>query len=226
MWEKKTVFILGGGPSLNLVDVDRLRGRCVIAVNMAFRLAPWLPAMFFGDAKFYDKVKGHLAMFAGLKVTVHAEHMDKPGILVLKKQKSPEGLSRDPATLGWNLSSGACAINLATLLGAKKIVLFGFDMCAKTRVPDEAEREVLATHRNDNSYVKLTSLASGDAIRLVNWHAYYPGAENKNPWPRFIESFDYVARDLTSLNIACVNATPDSRLTVFPIVSVEEGLSC
>lgn len=128
MWEKSECFILGGGPSLADVDVECLRGRRVIAVNNAYRLADWIDVLFFGDCRWYPVHRQALLSFAGLKVTRCEQHVDKPGIRVIKSRNTPRGLSRDQGVVGWNLSSGACAVNLATLFGARRVVLLGYDM--------------------------------------------------------------------------------------------------
>lgn len=130
MWPDSEVFILGGGPSIREVDVDRLRGRCVIAVNNAFKLGDWIPVMTFGDFKWYFWNMEELLRFPGLKITTCQKHDNKAGILCVNKLAT-DGLSRDPGVIHFNRSSGASAINLATLFGAKRIVLFGFDMKAR-----------------------------------------------------------------------------------------------
>lgn len=130
MWPDSEVFILGGGPSIRDVDVSKLERHRVIAVNNAFKLAPWIPVMTFGDFRWYFWNETELLRFAGLKITTCQKHDNKPGVLCVNKVAT-DGLSRDPRVLHFNRSSGACAINLATLFGAKRIVLFGFDMKAR-----------------------------------------------------------------------------------------------
>lgn len=191
LWPDATCFILGGGPSLNNVDIDRLRGSRVIAVNNAYQLGDWIDVLFFGDCRWYHVHKKRLLDFAGLKVTRCEAHRTQPGIKAIKCMNRVNGLSKNPSLLSWNLSSGACAINLATLLGVKKIVLLGFDM-----------RKI--DNRN-------------------NWHSEHPGSVNPkhNPYVRFVKRFTSIAKDLKGLNVECINATPGSGLTDFPIVDPE-----
>ena len=49
MWDGGECFLLGGGPSLHEVDVNRLRGRRVIAINQGYKLGDWIDVLFFGD---------------------------------------------------------------------------------------------------------------------------------------------------------------------------------
>jgi hypothetical protein len=194
LWPDGECFILGGGPSLANVDVGRLKGRRVIAVNQAFRLGAWIDVLFFGDCRWWNANQADLLKFAGLKVTTCIQHVDKPGIKVVKRRNSPQGLSFDPGTLAWNLSSGACAINLAVHLGVKRIVLLGFDM-----------RKVEERHNWHDLYQK-------------------PSNPRRNPYPRFLKPFPHIAEALRRKHIECVNACPGSGLTEFPVVDPEEVL--
>jgi len=128
LWPNGECFILGGGPSLQDVNLEPLHDRRIIAVNNAYKLGNWIDVVFFGDCRWLSQYGKGLLDFAGLKVTTCEKHIGKPGIKVVKRKNSPHGLSRDRGTLLWNLSSGACAINLAVHLGVKRIVLLGFDM--------------------------------------------------------------------------------------------------
>ena len=195
LWPGGECFILGGGPSLKDVDMSRLKGRRVIAVNNAFKLADWIDVMFFGDPRWLKNqgIKLGILNFAGLKVTTREEHLDKPWIRVVKRRVQPTGgVSRDPGILVWNISSGACAIGLAYHFGVKRIVLLGFDM-----------RKV------DGK---------------TNWHDDYavPKKFQFNPYSRFMKPFEGIAKDLKRLNVECLNATPGSALDVFPIVELED----
>jgi hypothetical protein len=128
IWPGGECFILGGGPSLTLVDIDRLQGRRVIAVNDAYRIAPWADVMFYGDGPWLTAHRKALLDFAGLKISGCATQTNEPGIRHVYRDMINHGISRDPTEVRWNRSSGACAINLAVHFGVKRIVLLGFDM--------------------------------------------------------------------------------------------------
>ena len=195
LWPGGECFIIGGGPSVKHVDVDALRGRRVIAVNMAYKLGDWIDVLFFGDCRWLrDNVKG-LSTFAGLKVTTCEQHRGRPGIHVVKRRNSPQGLSSDPATVTWNLSSGACAINLAVHFGVKRIVLLGYDMKSQG-----------ATHHWHDYYVPARK------------------GKRYNPYTRFTKPFPSIAEALKKKKIECVNACDDSALNVFPVIKLEDVL--
>ena len=128
LWPGGTCYILGGGPSLSLVSLERLHDRRVIAVNNAYQLGDWIDVMLYGDCRWLKWHEKALLDFPGLKVTSCNSHKDKPGIKAVKRHTLPFGITREPDRLNWNLSSGACAIGLAVRFGVKKIVLLGFDM--------------------------------------------------------------------------------------------------
>lgn len=188
LWPDATCFILGGGPSLSNIDIEKLRGRRVIAVNNAYQLGDFIDVLFYGDCRWYGLHKKQLLDFAGLKVTVCPQHINQPGIKVVKRRNNIVGLSRDNYLLAWNLSSGACAINLAVHFGVRKIVLLGFDMHKV-----DGKKNWHEDHPGSNN-------------------------PKHDPYGRFLKRFPAIANALTRFNVECVNATPGSALECFPIV--------
>ena len=83
--------------------------------------------MFFGDCRWWEWHKEEMQKFAGIKTTTCDRHRGKMGIKLLKRVTN-EPLAKARDSLSWNKSSGAAAINLAVHLGAKRIILVGFDM--------------------------------------------------------------------------------------------------
>ena len=191
LWPSERCFILGGGPSLLSVDLESpvLRGARVIAVNCAYLDAMWADAMIFGDCRWYKEHGQRLLDFAGLKVTTCVTWEREPGIRVLHKELTPNGISEDPGTLRWNLNTGACAMNLAYHLGVSEIVLLGFDMH-----PGEDGRA-----NYHDRYGKIAQRA-------------------RSPYGRFLRPFPTIKDDLDRLGVRVLNATPGSALTLWPIV--------
>ncbi len=130
-WSDRAAFILGGGPSLAEVDVDAIRGRgAVIAVNNAgFDLAPWADVLFFADgqSRWYGWNRDRLPEFKGSLIVTRAVVPEGDPRLRQVKFLPREPLSRDPVGLAGHCG-GSSAINLAYLMGARVIVLLGFDM--------------------------------------------------------------------------------------------------
>lgn len=130
MWRGQDVYVLGGGASLKQYSKallkKRLRTENVIGCNDCYLLGDSVVnILHFGDRKWYK---------------AHAEEIPKHfhGLITTSKEcfrhlntlfwipRRPEGFHKN--ALGWNRNTGAGAINLALILGARRVFLLGFDM--------------------------------------------------------------------------------------------------
>lgn len=128
LYPESTIVCLGGGPSLTQADVDYCRGKArVIAINDAYRLAPWADVLYACDGKWWDVHKGVMS-FEGLKFGITAAKNNPYGVTLLRND-GPQGLCLDPRSVRVGGNSGYQAINVAVHLGARRIVLLGYDMC-------------------------------------------------------------------------------------------------
>jgi len=130
-WTGQDVYIIGGGPSLQTFDWDRLRGKHTIGCNSAYRLGKEVCLVcFFGDRGFWNEHKEALASYTGTVVTnskvEDARHPDPEWLYRIERRA--KGVFLDVP--GWNGNSGACAVNLALIFGAKRVMLLGYDMKA------------------------------------------------------------------------------------------------
>lgn len=102
-----TFAVLATGESLTQAQVDSVRHLRVIAVSDAYRLAPWAEALVSADGAWW---RHHDPVFPGRRFSakgdIGTEHLD--GL--------PSGLN-----------SGVLGIRVARHLGAKRIILLGFD---------------------------------------------------------------------------------------------------
>jgi hypothetical protein len=127
LWPGATIVCLGGGPSLTREDVDYCRGRArVVAVNDAYRLAPWADVLYACDAKWWAWHQG-VPTFTGLKYALERQAATWPGVQVLENT-GHDGLEPKPTGVKTGRNSGYQAINVAVHLGAARIVLLGYDM--------------------------------------------------------------------------------------------------
>lgn len=133
LWSGSTVFVLGGGPSIKSLNLDLIKGVWpVISCNLAFLDYPWVDVTYFGDCKVHTWVgKGgkyykEFLKYQGLKISCCPDTRDDPDIKTLFRL--PKGLTTDRRSIGWNVNTGGSAINLAYHLGARRIILLGFDM--------------------------------------------------------------------------------------------------
>ena len=111
---------LASGPSLTDADVQAVRawraarpGRLVVVANTTFRAAPWADALFAMDAKWWGVYRDEvMATFTGQCYSTAA-------VLGVKKLR--------PAQFLGHRNSGAGAVSLAVHLGARRVLLLGYD---------------------------------------------------------------------------------------------------
>lgn len=204
MWLGSTVFLIGGGTSLRDMDWSLLHGRRTIGCNDAYLLGPRVTDIcYFGDRGWYRRhtrptvdigmgPQPGLLQFSGLKVTCLSEMVGYKGLLVL--QRRPRTIEEAPR-VGWFTSTGASAINLAAILGAKKIVLLGYDM---TLGPDKMNNWHLNLVHNPNQGIFKKFIEMMGHLKK--------DMELKHP------------------DVEILNANPESRLELFPKIEREELL--
>lgn len=138
LWRGETVTIIGGGPSLVQEQVDMVRGKTrVIAVNDAYRLVPWADILYGCDSRWWLWHRG-APDFKGIRVGLRWDAVKGKvhnGWLVdlypyVRSLASTgvQGLEIAPNGLRTGGNSGYQAINLAVHMGAKRILLLGYDM--------------------------------------------------------------------------------------------------
>ena len=132
IWNNETTcYVIGGGPSLKDIDLSILDHEHVIAVNNAYQLVPWADFLFFMDKEWITQHGEQLRKFNGIILTILIDHekysQGLKGIKFLKRGQR-DRFSTLNTTVNHGGNSGFCAINLAGLLGAGRIILVGFDM--------------------------------------------------------------------------------------------------
>ena len=202
LWPDSTVYILGGGPSLNEMDLDLIKDKHVLGVNQAYKLGGWVDVNYSGDQRWYHWNKRKLKNYKGMLITSYPNFIpNKNNVDLLNIGRlSMDGISsKTSKSICWNGNSGASAINVAYWLGARRVVLLGFDM-----------------KRQGQQY---------------NWHNDYsttPGRKKngrlKSPYRHFLKCWDQVRKDARKLGIEILNATPAGNLNHFPRVKLEEIL--
>jgi len=226
MWEDGECWILGGGPSLshqfNIPEdtiqrvlnreespsvyspyLSALHTKHVIAVNAAYLLGDWMDIIFFGDANFYRTNRKQLLFYPKLKVTCNSKlkQYTKAGEIkcVARDNNKPHGLTIRKGHVSWNGNSGAAAINLAVQLGAKKIILLGFDM------------ECTEGMQHWHSHYKPKGQPNMKELRKLPFH-------------RHIKCFEHVAKDAKRLGVEILNVSPHSQIKEIKKVQIQDVL--
>lgn len=139
LWPGETFVVIGSGPSLTLrqvADVWRTRvlGKVrVITVNTSYQAAPWADALYACDYKFFEWHANTIFArqgdfgFMGLKITPDRKAAETWPRLKWVVGVDKPGFSTEPGIIHYGKNSGYQAVNLAYLMGAKKILLVGFD---------------------------------------------------------------------------------------------------
>ena len=198
-WRKEVVVILGCGPSLSKEQIDCIEGRAkVVVINLAFRAAPFADILYAGDGSFWESYPDSLE-FPGLKVTANFKHTCKSEklhvVTVHPTVRMGRRFSTLPGTLGYGGNSGFQALNLVLQLGSQAVILLGFDMNVN-----------LGGH----------------------WHKDHPEPLT-NPNQRFVNHWKRAfRRDLPIINsfgARIINASLNTRLDIFPMMSIGKALS-
>lgn len=201
LWPGSTVAIFAGGPSITREQVDYCRGKVrAIAINNAYELAPWADVLYFCDDKWWSQF-GHgkkLVDWNGLIVRLQSGNHDfgDPRIKVMRNIDQRGGLAEARDALATGQNSGYQAINLAVHLGAKRILLLGYDMEA----PFVNGR--LKTH----------------------WFGDHPGGTSPHVYDQMLPWFDTLVQPLKERGVEVVNCTGGGRLRCFPRMSIQEAL--
>ena len=206
LWPGATFAIFAGGPSLTPAQVDACRDRELggskvrtIAINDGYRLAPWADVLYFCDDKWWRWHHQKLADWGGLIVRMAGGHHDfgDARIKVLKNNDTA-GLCEFRDGLNTGRNSGYQAINLAVHLGAKRILLLGYDMKG-----GPVENGRVKTH----------------------WFGDHPGGTSPSVYSTMLPWFDSLLAPLVRRGVEIVNCTPGSEIRCFPLGKLDEILS-
>lgn len=199
-WEGQDAYCIGGGPSLLDFNWDLLHGKNTIGCNAAYKL-PYevIKIVFFADLGFWHKNSVQLAQRRGRVFTncpALKEKLPYPNVFWLPRKR--EGLWEDG--LGFGGSSGSSVINLALLLGAKRVFLLGYD------------------NRNETD----------DSGTRSHWHSHYSGKiTQQSSLDRFNQGMKTIAAHLKEGRFRgsqVINLCPDSAIECFPKAHYSEYL--
>lgn len=194
----QTIVCLATGPSLTAADVALVQGRArVVAVNDAYRLAPFADALIAADASWWHRHEG-VPSFHGEKWSLEHQTWDRyrdrwPDIQRLKNTGT-EGIESSPTGLRNGRNSGYLALGLAVHYGAARILLLGYDM----------------------------GHGKGQPAHFFGSHA---GAMNqRSPYPIFLSAFASAVKPLADLGIEVLNCSRVSAMDCFPRARLEDAL--
>jgi hypothetical protein len=133
------IGIIASGPSANTQDAQKLNEVCdqIIAINDSYRLCRGPDGEYFNDyiygtdMKWWKYAIADIARdYDGELWTQRVQWTEEPealGINCMESEIKPD-LCTEPGKIHTGSNSGFAAINLAYHLGAKTIILLGYDM--------------------------------------------------------------------------------------------------
>jgi len=204
-WRGERCFIIGGGPSLRGFDFERLRGAGrVIAINKAYREAPFADVLYFMDNGFY-KWAHEGSLFPGSFEAWQAFGGYKVFLNILGREYGDVYSVRSLGRVGLSNSlrmgiyhgnnSGVGAVGLAFILKANPIYLLGIDC----KIDDGR---------------KLSHYHDGYSKRPMSQAAYRS----------FKTDFERLCRFIRRTSTKVVNLNPHSAVRCFPFSTVDEVL--
>ena len=198
-WRGRRCFVIGGGPSLNSVDLGLLRDELTIGCNVAWSLDPAPTATLVFDRRvmddFEDDTEWHVYGGAKYYMDSHvndAKYATYTGAQALRPMSGWSRHIHDGVIRKSNC--GISAINLADILGASPIYLLGFDMKPEGRL-------------------------------TTNWHDDYPEdwkSSAEHSYALFLRDFEKVA---TEIRGKVINCNLKSGLNLFPKASFEDVMA-
>lgn len=122
LWAGQTVAILGAGPDMTADLAERSRGHRTIAVNRAIKFAPWADMFVALDPHHPFWEEADALSFSGIRVCgVECDIEAMYAGMWYETVRMGEG-----ETLQIR-NNALAAIRIASLTGARKILLYGFD---------------------------------------------------------------------------------------------------
>lgn len=193
------VFVLGGGVSVTDEQVKQIKDYFIIGTNGAVLFGSWIDILFFGDSRFYNWSQEHIDNFPNRVITCAANNIFKDHAKVEqlgRKEDLNDPICWDKRKVCWPTNeggnTGASALALACKLGSKNIVLLGFDF-----------QQTQDKHNFHN---------------LSEAH-HKPRSDIYN---RFYQHFEAIKNEADKYDILIRNATPNSKLDLFPTVDIKD----
>lgn len=217
-WEGVTVVVIGGGLSLTLEQVAKVRAtheagkvRC-IAVNDAYLWADFAGVLYAADSQWWAwqaaglpkpllglsgaQVRERYRSFAGERCSIEhsGDNIMDDVVHILRNRRSPgnvQGLSLDQGALATaaGKNSGFQAINLSILAGAKRVVLLGIDG------------------------------------RPGHFHGGHPRPTPEHFYDAMRKAFSAAENAILDAGVSVVNCSPGSAVDSFPKMKLEEALA-
>ena len=173
----------------------------VVAINDAYRLAPWADLLYFCDTRWWEwhKDKREYQDFGGIKCTMSEVVADKEPGVVWVKNGGQSGFDERTDHVRTGKNGGYQCIHLCMHLGAARIILLGYDM----RVSEVGHSHWFGEHKAPNG--PIVPLRQGTLDLMVPY-------------------FSTLKPELDKRGIEVINCTPGSAIECFTRFSLEQAI--
>jgi hypothetical protein len=143
-WEGQTVAVLASGPSMTRDAAAKIRAagiHCIAVNNQGIptngkpAMAPWADILYAADYSWWYNNKEAALKFEGKKVAIDTQNDRWPWELleavVFLRHGGVDGFDERPGYVRTGGNSGYQGVHLAVSLGARRIIMCGFDMHSK-----------------------------------------------------------------------------------------------
>lgn len=196
------LIIAGGPPALGILNGRKCQksGWFTIGVNLAgYMIGDWVDVCFFADSLMWWNHRDALKQCRARKISldktkegVESITTDHGHGVEIWQWGGCHGINTRPKFCCFNRSSGGAAINAAYHLGAKRIVLVGYDMNLD---------------------------ADG---QMQEWYPEHWRRKSSKGYHNMLLAFPAIAADAKRLGVEILNATPGSAIKQFPFVDIED----
>lgn len=173
-WTGRTVAILGSGESMSQAVADSVRHLPRIAINKTSDLALDAEYIFAADAMFWQCNLDY-EQRSGIKVSTQQRMRIRPNVprwVEVMQWGGISGFDERPGYLRSGSNSGYQALHLAASMGARRILLFGFDCHGgHWHGPHERPLDNPNGHAFDSwikAFRKLAPILAGKGIEVEN----------------------------------------------------------
>jgi hypothetical protein len=194
-WKGEVGYIVGGGTSLLEQNLELIRDKKVIAINSSYAAVPWAQYVVFADMRWFLHHRQKLMNFGGKIIACTS----------VSHASGPPNLVNVIRK-----TSVGLATDTHTLMVKNTTLTAGIN---------------LAVHLGVAKIVLLGIDQKAGPDGKIHHHPPHPWKVTANCWSRQQTDLPKVAEDLTRLNIECVNASPGSALTLWPIVKLEDHVA-
>ena len=129
VWKGQTVAVLGSGPSMSKKVADSVQHLPRIVLNTTYQLAPDADYIYASDTAWWHRFPDVFTC-PGVKVSTQAStqiHPNTPEKVLILRNGGRHGFDDRPGYIRPGSFSGYAALHMAASLGAKQILLYGYD---------------------------------------------------------------------------------------------------